>query len=405
MDDQSVGVRSSLPLVKNFFSNHLRVKHPLQHGSGLFMENNIKFNLQLGSAAHRQSDSVLFDDNTSHNHTSSLFLGKGSAIDYFSVNKPATRVAAMEPYANKSIRSTSRLVFGVSIPPENAHPEAFLTRSRDLADASRSQTSRARPATASAQLQRSSIVEVFPHLDTKIRQHQVEQRYIGVDHLKPPPADDPGSPTANHNATKHYALYSRPYAHANTNTVGHGFGHGHGLLTQSVHGHGVQTAARPFSAHARSSVPNFNSSTMSNVSWGCSLAEQNPATTTTSTSTTTLGAHSPSHDCGGDHEDQLDTCDGRSEAGVHSAHSQQSVHSLRTPPEANITSSPLPAHKPKLTETNRLTSSPIPRYAQSKSLPVGHKALIGKQRAVPERVKLIGNRPLTSGGANNLYAL
>ena len=396
-EDHSVSLRSALPVVKNFYSNQLRINHPLQHGSSLFFDNNVKFNLQLNpnTIKNEVEDASL----ANHNHTSSLFLGKGSAIDYFSVHKPATRVAAMEPYANKSIRSSSRLVFGVPAVPPNVNLDVFLSPQKStLVGASQSQVSRARPATASGPLQRSSIAEVFPHLDAKIRKHQVEQRFIAVDYTKPPPRDEPDSPT-NHVSTRHYALYSRPYAHANTNTIGHGYGQGHGLLTQSCHAL-PQSQTRPFSAYASSSgAPNFNGSFMSNASWGNSVGGHDlPAAQSVVHSASapnaahmhanhqvSTGKHAHAahvHRDGADHEST-------SEPEVHSAHSAQtSEYSLHTPPGKK---------KPA-------SHGAVPHYAQAKSVPAGHKTLIGKQRAVPERVKLTGNRPLTSVKGYDLYS-
>lgn len=405
-EDHSVSVRSALPVVKNFFSNQLRINHPLQHGSSLFFDNNVKFNLQLNpNTIKNEVEDVGL---ANHNHTSSLFLGKGSAIDYFSVNKPATRVAAMEPYANKSIRSSSRLVFGVPAVPPNVNLDVFLSPQKStLVGASQSQVSRARPATASGPLQRSSIAEVFPHLDTKIRKHQVEQRFIAVDYTKPPPKDEPDSPT-NHDTTRHYALYSRPYAHTNTSTIGHGYGQGHGLLTQSCHAL-PQTQTRPLSAFASSSgSPNFNASTMSNVSWGNSVgghdlpAAAHSVVHSASASQALHSHHQQStgkhthmarvahvHRDGADHEST-------SEPEVHSAHSvQSSEYSLHTPPGKK---KPLPA------PAFHASHGAVPHYAQAKSVPMGHKTLIGKQRAVPERVKLTGNRPLTTVKAYDLYS-
>jgi len=419
IDDQSVGVRSTLPMVKNFFNNQMCINHPLQHGSSLFLENNVKHNLHRSASAEINYDK----EASSHNHTSSLFLGRGSNIDYFSVHKPATRVAAMEPYANKSIRSASRCVFGAAIPPPNAHLEVFLSPPKSLA--------KSRPATAGGPLQRASIAEVFPHLDTKIRKHQVEQRYIGVDHLKPPAPEDPDSPT-NHNTTKHYALYSRPYAHTNTNTLGHGYGHGHGLLTQSVHAF-ERSQTRPFSAHASTaSGLNFNASLVSNVSWGNSLVGNEPAaaapmgqaslaargmhrmSTTDSQSQVDHGHHGFQRQQGQMSRvpslDDAPENESASEPDVHSAHSARSAHhSLHASPPPHVMSShTLPGTKKTTSVTPAGKSlhhkSQAPHYAQPKAHPVGQKTVIGKQRAVPERVRLTGNRPLTSVQAYDLYA-
>lgn len=377
MEDHSVGIRSSLPLVKNFFNNQLNINHPLQHGSLLFLENSVKFQqLPTGSTAFKNNDS-LYEGSY---HDNKLPLARGSSIDYFSVHKPASRVLAMEPYSNKSTRTTSGLLFGVAPAKSTAAPVVSGGLGQPSQD-------RQRPTTAPGPLQRASITEMYPHLDVKIRKQQVEQRYVAVDYTKPLP-EDPSSPT--HHGTKVYAQYSRPYAHTNANTQGHGYGHGHGLFTQSIHAQSQsqsqsqsQLSRRPYSA----GPAGHNASMVSNISWGQSVFLGDSA-----------DSGDPERDTpsrGGDTSkasSRDDGDDGACEINFAPRISKESRPPVQSTPgrAANVTAA-------------SSVLSPAPHYAQPKSFPVGHKAMIGKQRAVPERVKLRKNRPLTSPDGYNLY--
>lgn len=385
MEDHSVGIRSSLPLVKNYYNNQLNINHPLQHGSSLFLENSVKFQHSApnGSAVLKNNDSM-FEGSY---HDNKLPLARGSSIDYFSVHKPATRVLAMEPYANKTTRTSNGLLFGVaptSSAMNGAPSTKILTASTGgLAGPSLSQE-RGRPTTAPGPLQRASITEMYPHLDANIRKQQVEQRYVGVDYTKPLP-EDPSSPT-NH-GTKVYSNYSRPYAHTNANTQGHGYGHGHGLFTQSIHAHQSQSHSQLTHQRRPSTAGpgGHNASMMSYISWGQSVA---------------LGE---SGDSGDPERDVRSRGEAASKSSSRDDEGDDGACEINFAPRITLDTRPTaPSVTPGKTAPVTVTSA-APHYAQPKSFIAGHKTMIGKQRAVPERVKLRLNRPLTSPDGYNIY--
>jgi hypothetical protein len=393
-DDQSVGVRSTLPLVKNYFSNQLAINHPLQHGSSLFLDNSVRRSLQVGSTAFRNDSAAEGIHEPSHNHTDSLYLGRGSSLDYFSVHKPVTRVLAMQPHMNKSIRSVSDLSFGA--------PKATSKYVADLP----SQSVYSRPATAGATLQRASLQEVYPHLDKKVVHHNVEQKYVRTDYSKPPPGCVPGSGV---DGAKVYALYTLPYAHKNTSASGHSNNGGHGLFTQSMRGPShlsstASTRARPHTAGASAGgIGAHNASVLSAVSWGMPVhASELPGPV--------AGHHSehPSRD-DADHSKA-------SRTGSRDSDESCCGFEPRFDSAVSVTSATVPGKPAAVTFAATATStmsgaaelSARPVSAQNhfmlpKSLPSGHKALIGKQRAVPERTKLTRNRPLASADAYKIY--
>jgi hypothetical protein len=401
MEDHSVGVRSTLPIVKNFFNNQLTINHHLQHGSSLFLENSLRHNLQIGSSAFRHNDSavdVVHEPN--HNHTSSLYLGRGSSIDYFSVHKPAVRVKAMESYSNKSVRTSSELKFGAD-PPKSK----YIAELPDQPIRPHS-GSRARPATASPTLQRAAIKEVYPHLGKPIVKHQVEEHLVGVDHFKPPAgvADSPYSSALE--ATKRYSLYSRPYSHTNANADGHGQGQGHGLFTQSFRTHSyMSSATRPQTAHhtigtgmgtsmgvgLSAGVGGHNASVVSMASWGKPVPEQPERDTPGPEDSEKVSRE-------GSHDSEESGCD------LNFAPRFASNVSVSTPPGKQQLPPAAELMSP-LRETTSAKSNPgqSPHYLLPKASLSGHKSLIGKQRAVPERVKLTPNRPLASPDGYKIY--
>lgn len=413
MDDHSVGVRSTLPMVKNYYSNQLNINHPLQHGSSLFLENTVKVH-KVQQQQHVAGEGVTGLKNNDSLFEGSYYdnklpLARGSSIDYFSVHKPASRVLAMEPHSNRSIRTTSGLQFGV--PPTSRPASSSATAGANtILGFSQSQSQsqvqdRVRPTTAP--LQRANITEMYPHLDAKIRKQQVEQRYVAVDYTKPL-SENPSDRTSSlHHGTKLYSQYSRPYAHTNTNTQGHGYGHGHGLFTQSVHTHSHSQSHSQSHSHSQLLRPytagpgGHNASMVSNVSWGQSvyLGESGDSGDPAAAPAVAV-ASSRSGDANSRDDDEGDAREinfaPRASSSTDSRQNQQSH-------QASKASQELPG---KAASSSVCSPNPTPRYAQPKSLslPTGHKAMIGKQVAVPERVKLRRNRPLTSPDGYNLYS-
>jgi hypothetical protein len=396
MEDHSVGVRSTLPIVKNFFNNQLTINHHLQHGSSLFLENSLRHSLQIGSSAFKHNESacdVVHEPN--RNHTNSQYLGRGSSIDYFSVHKPAVRVKAMEPYSNKSIRTSSELRFGAD-PPKST----YIAELPDQPIRPRSGT-RARPTTASPTLQRAEIKEMHPHLGKPIVKHQVEERLVGMDPFKPPPglADSPYSSALE--ATKRYSLYSRPYSHTNANADGHGQGQGHGLFTQSLRTHSyMSSATRPQTAHAATGmsmgaglsagVGGHNASVVSMASWGKPVPEQPERDTPGPEDSGKVSRE-------GSHDSEESGCD------LNFAPRFASTVSVATPPGKQQLPPAAEAISPMKETPVRSSTGQSPHYLLPKASMSGHKSLIGKQRAVPERVKLTPNRPLASPDGYKIY--
>ncbi len=104
-DDQSIGVKSNLPFIAGnyFFHNQLNIDHPLQHGSSLFVENNIKLHL-MSDKDHTKSPKQQnlqrgfnardirgnHNNNSSNNHDDAIgakYLPTNSIVDFYSPNK------------------------------------------------------------------------------------------------------------------------------------------------------------------------------------------------------------------------------------------------------------------------------------------------------------------------------
>jgi hypothetical protein len=251
-DDSSVGVRSTLPLVKNYYNNQLSLNHPLQHGSMLFLETSVKKQLHVGSQAFKHTDTGTGTGIKGNESSTVLNLGQGSSIDYFSVHKPAARVRAMEPYANPATRApASELQFGVRpmTPAAVAASQAAAAISRELSASAlqqqqqqhqHNQAPKQRPSTASGSLQRASIGSMYPHMNPQIRQMKVEDSILAPDYSLPPEKQirclltRPASPATQlmHQQTKHYSLYSKPYSVVNDRA-----------LREEVQGYSSVTAA------------------------------------------------------------------------------------------------------------------------------------------------------------------
>lgn len=420
-EDHSVGIRSALPLVKNFYDNQLVLNHPLQHGSSLFLDSSVRRSLlQVGAKASRSSGSPEQPPvhEASHNHLDSLRLGRGAAMDYFSVHKPAARVLAMQPQVLVD-QHTGTVGVHFGAPPATAKYVADLP----------SRSVYSRPVSAAPTLQRASIHEVYPHLDKRVTQHSTEQRYTGVDYSKPPPGG------AGVEGTKVYALYSLPYAHRNArpSTAGGagaaGAAVGHGLLTQSVRSPSPSYfsapgtsmyGGRPRTAGAAGvgvsggrahglghglAAPSVASA----VSWGQPVPEQSSIHRTGSSSSHPEDADEDAGSFGrpGSRDSNDSRCEGNRHPRFDPAVSSASIVRPGQGQGQGQAQARMGAGERSTVVGANLRRPSTAGAMLPRALPTGQKKVgpIGKQRAVPERVKLTPNRPLASPEGFKLYTL
>ena len=381
-------------------------------------------------------------------------------MDYFSVYKPASRVVAMGAHTNNSIRTTTGLQFGV--PPiatsttntttnttmnsiavstinsnnnnNNNNNNIKKNSYNDYITPGVSITSRrSRPSTACGiqTVHRSAITEIHSHLEKNIIEHKIEEKLIGPDFSKPPLpfALYNEDSIINHESTKHYSSYSRPYSHMNINSKNRDTGHG--IFTQSVVSSikastSARLQKRPSTAHPTGLSSHHNASMVSNVSWGHLLptdqmehrdiGEGGPGLRRgpLGRSPGWLGGQP-----GGDAEstgscgrfsqgDSRESEDGHCELNFAPRFDSALTSAVSSPGRPT---SALHRHTPN-TNHHLSKSQSQPHYLLPKSVPgkgttttgsTQKASIIGKQRAAPQRSKLTPNRPLASAEAFKVF--